>query len=203
MQKIPNLEPYKLYSLIVEKISHSLRTPLGVSKAIVKDASQGEVLDLVDFEDAFAANQKMLSYLDLINKISVNLDSQLPENCSLKEIIPIEFVEHIHIAEDTRIKVVKLKINQLLYCLLSYFTELKHDLDEIRVYVENQKIILEISSQNQLQERFSEGFFRQTVEDGRLVSISFLVAMLIQPRMQYELIDQNKFHFSFTFSEHL
>ena len=70
MRTIPNIDSYDLFSLIIEKTSHVLRTPLGVSRSILKDASSGEVLEQIDFQDAFNANEKILYCLNFLKKIA-------------------------------------------------------------------------------------------------------------------------------------
>jgi signal transduction histidine kinase len=59
----------KSLSDALEKISHDLRTPLGVSSIVLRDAAQGHDLGIIDYSNAADANQKILNMLNELRSL--------------------------------------------------------------------------------------------------------------------------------------
>jgi len=193
MRTIPNIESYELFSLIIEKTSHILRTPLGVSRAILKDASNGETLEQIDFQDALNANEKILYCLNFLKKVAPQFKEEL-KSFDLESLIPVSFQDRCKCESIDELNIFEPKVSQTIHCLLIYFDELWSRDNEFRIFYERDTNLVgvEISASQSIANYFAEDFFKQIYSDGRLESLSFLVAMFLSNSISYKLLEDRK-----------
>ena len=72
--------------LVVNRLSHAIRSPLGVALGVINDRQQGYQLDEQDYEDAFDALKRINALLELVKGLDFQTERK-PEQILLSDIV--------------------------------------------------------------------------------------------------------------------
>lgn len=185
---------YENVALVFEKLSHALRSPLGVNRSIVMDAAQGQSLRSIDFKDALHANDEMLAALNSLRASCASL------RCSSGE-LPVwdVFIQSLPGAESIKslepFAARSAASDRALFCMMTYFSELfslaQQNADFTIGSESSSSMHLYIRAAERLPFPLEEGFLNKVVEDSRLFSLHFSMGVLLCRDVQFGLEDKH------------
>lgn len=139
-------EELELYALFGEKVSHALRTPLGVSLGALDDLVAGYSLGPEELKDARDAARNIAKQLDLLRDFSS--PTQEVSTVSLNEILRAANIPTPNSAVDYKVRAMADLFPRALLALWTYLVALNSgnsEAPELLIRTEDGRVLLEFS----------------------------------------------------------
>jgi hypothetical protein len=187
---------YRILVLVLEKLSHALRTPLGVNRGVLQDAVSGFDLDSSDYQDALDANTELLKCLDMLRASASTFSSDPKEISSWSVLVAqLPSSEQIELHEPmcARTAASDKAILEIFQYLSKLFLEVKRDAKYfIASGTSSNEVAITISTEQGLPYPLEEGFLDKVAGDSRLFTIHFSLGSLLCRDVLFQRLDENR-----------